>query len=978
MRRIFVTAALAAGLLLVGAFAPARPGDPEVAQTSFQVETAMDPYLPNVLLTEPVDGRGNFVGVTWQSGDPQRVEIRAYEDGAWSEWMDMISDSDHTPDDGTAETAEQRGGTDPILLSDPEAVQVRITGDAPKGIEISFVDVEPADSVFTAASASAGIAIQPRSAWDPGNTCAPREEPEEIQVDVAFVHHTGIRNTYSHSAVPGIILSYCLYHQNGRGWNDLAYNFMIDRFGTIWEGRAGGIDKGIRGGHTKGVNNYSTGIALIGNYTAQAPSSAQVQALKDLLTWKLGIHNVDPLATVEVITEGSYKFDENERVTFNTIAGHRDAQATACPGTYLYKLLPQIRSDVARGFRAASVETYAPVVPGDFNGDSVEDGAAFRSDVGTWSITNGANGTPLPWSGASTPEHFLDAVPANLNADARTDIVAVADGKVIELTSSGSGFTSSSVSISGTPMKVLRMIASGGDERTTIITTAGAVLVGPTYNVAGSVTAPRDAAAGDLDGDGIDEIVVLDTAGRISVVSPDGASPLGGAQVTLSGSQRIVIADFEGTGRDSIAVVDSTAGTVNLVRAIGSKLEKVQTVDLKTLDHIGDVFAATNGGRTRLVALDAHVGEWKAITFDAPVPYFTVLEDQPYRTTVQRRAEARGGSFLSWYGREFKWLRSTFGYGQDSDTNATSPIQESSRYTTNTKLTQMAFARTDSVVLATSTKFPDALAAGAVAAKLDGALLLTDPGYLPSAIAAEIKRLDASTVTIVGGTAAVDDLVAQAVAALGVEVRRVGGADRYETAAMLSSQYFDAGTDTVFVATGTNFPDALAAVPAAGRSSAPILLVSDIVPTSVAQELLRLSPTSVYILGGTAAISDTVANQIASITGVTPIRLGGTDRYATAVLISRNTFGPAIDTVFMAPGTSFIDALIAGPVAYKLGGSVLLTADAVPGVVYSEMARLRPDRIVLVGGANQHDVVVGLDGIGPSTISETIATLPRP
>jgi len=977
MRRMLITAALAAGLLTVGAFAPAGSGSPEVSQTAFQVETAMDPYLSNVVLTEPVVGRGNFVGVTWRSGDPQRVEIRSYEDGAWSEWTDMISDSDHTPDDDTAETIDQRGGTDPILLSDPEAVQVRITGEEPRGIEISFIDIKASKSVLNVASATAGLAIQPRSSWDPGNACAPREVPEEIQVDVAFVHHTGIRNTYSQSAVPGIILSYCLYHQNGRGWNDLAYNFMIDRFGTIWEGRAGGIDKGIRGGHTKGVNNYSTGIALIGNYTAQAPSSAQVQALEDLLSWKLGIHNVDPLATVDVITEGSYKFDENERVTFNTIAGHRDAQATACPGTYLYKLLPQIRSDVARGFRTASLETYAPVVPGDFNGDGIEDGAAFRAETGTWAVTNGVNGDTLAWSGAPTSDRFLDATPTDINGDGRTDIVAAGVGRVVELVSTGSGFTSSAVSFSGTPQMVLRVQTASG-ERTAIVTTNGSVLVSPTYSTVGSVASPVDATAGDLDGDGVDEIVVLGAGGQLSIVSPDGTSGVDGATLMLSGVDRVVAADFQGSGKDSIASVNPATGMAYLVRQSGSNLIKVASVDLETLDHLGDVFAAEMGGRTRLIALDAYVGEWKAVRFDERRPYFTLLEDQTYRTMVRRRAPVSSSSFLSWYEREFKWLQSTFGYGQDSDTNATTGVSGASRYTTNVEVSRMAYDRVDEVIIATSTRFPDALAAGAVAAKLDAALLLTDPGYLPSQIAAEITRLGASTVTIVGGTAAISDTVAQSVAALGVEVRRIGGADRYETAAQLSSEFFDAATDTVYIATGLNFPDALAAVPAAGRRGAPILLVSDSVPASVARELERIRPSRVFILGGPAAVGEGVEAEIQSITGVTPTRLGGANRYGTAVLVSKDAFGPEVTTVFVAPGTNYIDALIAGPVAHKLGGAVLLTTDTVPNGVDKEVARLRPDRVVLVGGADQHDVARGFDGIGPSTKTETLATMHRP
>lgn len=977
MRRILVPLGFAAGLLVIGAFAPGSIGTPSISETSFRVSTVADPETPGAFLTQPVPGRGDFVGVTWGDGEPDKVEIRAFVNGSWTAWQELISDDEDSPDVGTSEYARQRRGASPVTFSNPTSVQVRITGDVPDRLEISFIDIVASQRTLAAGRAVAGLTIQPRSAWDPGNACAPRQEPEEIQAEIVFIHHTGIDNDYRQSRVPDILLGYCLYHRNGRGWDDIAYNFLIDRFGTIWEGRAGGIEKGIRGGHTKGMNNYSIGVALIGNYIGEAPSGVQLKALTDLLTWKMGIHNIDPLGKVDLVTEGSRKFAEGERVRFNRIAGHLDAQLTACPGRYLYNLLPQIRDTVAGSFRAAAIETYGPVVPGDFTGDGVKDGAAFQPDSGTWFVTSGETGDQITWTTNPTSDEYTDAVAADLNGDGFTDVVAVANGKVVELTSNGSGFSAATVPVNGTPLEVLR-VSDGSGEQTLVADTNGTIRIGPSFATLGSVPNPVDVAAGDLDGDGIDEVVVVDTSGRLHVLAQDGSSPLHGAQLALGTPDRVVVAAFGDSGNESIAAVDTSSGVVFHVTASGSSLKKAGTIDLETRDYIGDVFAATDSGGTRLIALDAYVGEWKAVTFDGRRSYYTLLEDQPYRTTVVRDADVSTRTFLSWYGQEFKWLRSTFGYGQDDDTNAATPVVGSSRYTTNTAMTQMAYDRAENVVLATSNQFPDALAAGAVAAKLDGALLLSDPSALPALIAAEIKRLGASVVTIAGGPAAIGADVEQSLVALGVDVRRIGGANRYETATKLSQAYFNSDVDTVYIATGLNYPDALAGVPAAALDGSPILLVSDSVPASVKRELQRLEPSKIVVLGGPVAVSDNVVEALEAIAGVPVVRLGGANRYGTAVKVSQYAFEGPVDTVFLASGTDFIDALIAGPVAHRLGGPVLLTGSSLSRSVYNEIKRLRPDRIVVVGSGGSHDILVGLDGIGPSVTTEVIGYLPRP
>jgi putative cell wall-binding protein len=180
-------------------------------------------------------------------------------------------------------------------------------------------------------------------------------------------------------------------------------------------------------------------------------------------------------------------------------------------------------------------------------------------------------------------------------------------------------------------------------------------------------------------------------------------------------------------------------------------------------------------------------------------------------------------------------------------------------------------------------------------------------------------------------------------------VTRLSGSDRYATSVAVSKQVFPSA-DVAFIATGANFPDALGAAAAAGHLGAPVLLVSDRVPASVAAELQRLGPDTIYVVGGTSVISPSVANQLAAYGTVH--RVAGNDRYGTAVQVSKLAHPNAnlVDTVFIATGANFPDALGAAAAAGHLGAPVLLVGDVVPPSAVSELGRLDPDMTYVVGG----------------------------
>ncbi|HEX7195231.1 MAG TPA: cell wall-binding repeat-containing protein [Candidatus Limnocylindria bacterium] len=195
-------------------------------------------------------------------------------------------------------------------------------------------------------------------------------------------------------------------------------------------------------------------------------------------------------------------------------------------------------------------------------------------------------------------------------------------------------------------------------------------------------------------------------------------------------------------------------------------------------------------------------------------------------------------------------------------------------------------------------------------------------------------------------------------------VDRLWGSDRYATAAAISSAVFTPGVAVAFIATGTNFPDSLAGGPAAARRKAPILLTAPRdLPQATRSELARLKPASIVILGGPGAVSDVVRNQLDTYTTGSVTRLAGRDRFATAAVISARHFGAGAPVAYVATGRSFPDALTAGAAAGAKGGPVLLVdTDAIPSAVRSELTRLRPARIVVVGGAAvvSNAVLVGL------------------
>lgn len=309
--------------------------------------------------------RFDLVGLHWRAAPGEAAtRIRVREPGErWQRWTLMAAD--HA---GGA-------GAEPVWAGGAEAYQLRMDV-RPRGLRARFVNAtgsataterlktaarRAAHGVLAALAGASARAqtpapgsraappIIPRAQWG-ADQCPPRAAPAYGQVQTAFVHHTVNANSYSPQDTAAIVLSICRYHRNDNGWRDIGYNFLVDRYGQIFEGREGGVDQPVIGAQAQGYNEVSTGVANLGTFS-EAPQTAEgLRATAELLAWKMSLHGAPVTGNVRVRSAGgpSNRFPGGSAVSFPRIAAHRDADRTTCPGDALFAQLPQIRAQAAQ------------------------------------------------------------------------------------------------------------------------------------------------------------------------------------------------------------------------------------------------------------------------------------------------------------------------------------------------------------------------------------------------------------------------------------------------------------------------------------------------------------------------------------------------------------------------------------------------------------------------------------------------------
>ncbi|NBE52699.1 FG-GAP-like repeat-containing protein, partial [Streptomyces boluensis] len=241
-----------------------------------------------------------------------------------------------------------------------------------------------------------------RAAW--GADESKVEDPAEYidKIQAVFVHHTVGANNYSCAESGSLVRGIMTYHVDVEGWNDLGYNFLVDKCGQIFEGRGGGADLPVKGAHTYGYNSYSTGIAFLGDFEGTAtspagrPTRAALESASRVAAWKLGQYGGDPNGKVtlqQILTKSDGTEYNGVLKEFNVVSGHKDGFATVCPGKNLYPKLTEIRRYAASAGRDSAVPT------ADLNRDGIADLVAgtprASGGVGTLTVVPGGLEGPV-------------------------------------------------------------------------------------------------------------------------------------------------------------------------------------------------------------------------------------------------------------------------------------------------------------------------------------------------------------------------------------------------------------------------------------------------------------------------------------------------------------------------------------------------------------------------------------------------------
>ena len=321
------------------------------------------------------------------------VQVRVKERSGWSRWTTLHFDPEHGADPGSSEARAARPGTDPLMTVNATRAQVRIdtpSGKLPKGTELTLVHAPSAPSDGASrmtAQATVGMpAIVTRAQWGADESLRSRAPIYTSTVRAGFVHHTASTSNYSAAQAAAQVRAIYAYHTKSLGHSDIDYNFVVDRFGRLYEGRAGGMDRPVMGAHTAGFNDNTFAVVALGNFETYSPAASDMTAIKDsiarLFAWKLGLHGVNPSATVKLVSAGYIKatrYPKGSVATISATSSHQTVNFTACPGKYLQAQLASIR---ALGASYSDVVISAPSPPGL----SFESGS--RSEV---TLTSGAN-----------------------------------------------------------------------------------------------------------------------------------------------------------------------------------------------------------------------------------------------------------------------------------------------------------------------------------------------------------------------------------------------------------------------------------------------------------------------------------------------------------------------------------------------------------------------------------------------------------
>ena len=291
----------------------------------------------------------DLIGVTLPAAPTTPVLVRTADAaGVWGEWHELefedvprrsgsgpspVSTCRPSPTRGSpARTARRCGSATPPVTSwtwrtaDAEVADVHLVYETTRRVVVETAE----------AGADPGSpAIWGRDAW---GARAPRSNPTiASELKAAVLHHTAGTNAYGPGDVPALLRGIQAYHMDANGWDDIAYNFLVDKFGRTWEGRAGGVTNAVVGAHARGFNTGTFGVSMLGNYDQVGSTGAALEAVVQVMAWKFAVHDVDPRYPTWIQAgSGSPVYPPGTWIPAQRIFSHRDVGQTACPGGYLY------------------------------------------------------------------------------------------------------------------------------------------------------------------------------------------------------------------------------------------------------------------------------------------------------------------------------------------------------------------------------------------------------------------------------------------------------------------------------------------------------------------------------------------------------------------------------------------------------------------------------------------------------------------
>ncbi|WP_245649565.1 N-acetylmuramoyl-L-alanine amidase [Nocardia shimofusensis] len=383
---------------------PPAPADPETIAAPGDLPEGITPdspaLAPGVLPQELLDQLGaqvkelsrdtpfSMVALTAPDLSGTTAMIRARgADGSWGEWYPAAQ-----LDAGVAGTAAASAadGTEPVYVGDTTAVQILISrkpvatdaqtsssaAQSDIATPIAHPDFDPAQAIddltavlidpgrgalddslheVAAALPNGGPNVITRGQWGADESINCQDPTYDDGLGGVTVHHTAGRNDYTRAESAGIVRAIYTYHSQTLGWCDIGYNALVDKYGQIFEGRRGGLDRPVQGAHAGGFNENTSGVALMGNHESVPPTEAAIQSIGSFIGWRTRVAGLDPLGHTVMWSEGTEftPYARGEEVELPIVFAHRDVGYTTCPGDAAYGMMDRIR-EIAAGTPGSS------------------------------------------------------------------------------------------------------------------------------------------------------------------------------------------------------------------------------------------------------------------------------------------------------------------------------------------------------------------------------------------------------------------------------------------------------------------------------------------------------------------------------------------------------------------------------------------------------------------------------------------------